>query len=65
MSSIHATSTHIENLLAVLPPLKPGTVVAINTETGDYTTGETADEALDAFEEKYGWGVPAYIHAVH
>jgi hypothetical protein len=58
-------STHVENLLAVLPPLPPGTIIVINTETGDYTTGKTEDEALTKFDEKYDWGVPAYIHVVH
>jgi len=66
MSSIHSEpSTHVENLLAVLPPLPPGTIVVINTETGDFTTGGTQDEALAAFEATYDWGVPAYIHIVH
>ena len=65
MSSIHASSTHIENLLAMLPPLPPGTIVVINTETGDYTTGSTEDEALAAFDAKYDWGVPACVHVVH
>ena len=45
--------------------LPPGTIVAINTETGDYTIGNTEEEAKDAFDEKYDWGVPAYIHVVN
>jgi hypothetical protein len=57
-------SPHVDNLLAILPPFPAGTVVVINTETGDYTTGKTEDEALDAFDEKHDWGVPAYIHTV-
>jgi hypothetical protein len=57
-------SEHVDNLLAVLPPLPAGTIVVINTETGDFTTGKTEDEALDKFEARYGWGVPAYVHSV-
>jgi hypothetical protein len=41
-----------------------GTVIAINSETGDYTTGASAEEALRAFEARYGWGVAAYVHVV-
>jgi hypothetical protein len=55
-------SVHVDNLLAMLPPLPAGIVVVINTETGEFTTGKTEEEALDAFEKKYEWGVPAYIH---
>jgi hypothetical protein len=58
-------SQHVDNLIAVLPPLPVGTIVVINTETGDYTTGKTEDEAMDAFDAKYDWGVPAYIHVAH
>ena len=58
-------STHVENLLAILPPLPPGTIVVFNTETGDYIIGSTEDQALEAFGEKYDWGVPAYVHVVH
>lgn len=56
---------HMDNLIPLLPPLPPGTIVVINTETGEFTTGKTEEEALDAFEEKYEWGVPAYIHVVN
>jgi hypothetical protein len=55
----------MDNLIPLLPPLPPGTIVVINTETGEFTTGKTEEEALDAFEEKYEWGVPAYIHVVN
>jgi hypothetical protein len=58
-------SVHVDNLLAVLPPLPVGTIVVINTENGDYTVGKTEDEAFDAFDAKYDWGVPAYVHVVH
>jgi hypothetical protein len=58
-------SEHVDNLLAVLPPLPAGTIVVINTETGEFTTGKTEAEALNAFDDKYDWGVPAYIHVVH
>ena len=55
---------HSDAMLSNLPDLPEGTVVVINTETGDYIVGETEDAALDAFEQKYDWGVPAYVHVV-
>jgi hypothetical protein len=64
MSSIHVASSHVANLLAVLPPLPTGTIVVINTETGEFTTGPTEAKAFEAFEDRYGWGVPAYVHCV-
>ena len=56
---------HSDAMLAFLPELPEGTVVVINTETGDYIIGENEDSALDAFEQKFDWGVPAYVHVVH
>ena len=56
---------HCEAMLANVPKLPVGTVVVINTETGEYIVGETEAAALDAFEQKYDWGVPAYVHIVH
>jgi hypothetical protein len=49
---------------SVLADVQPGTVVAVNAETGDYVTAATEDAALEAFEAKYGWGVPAVVHVV-
>lgn len=49
---------------AELAALAPGTVVAINAETAEFTVGKTEDAALDAFEERFGWGVPACVHVV-
>ena len=55
---------HSETMAAYLPKLPDGTVVVINTETGEYIAGESQAAALEAFEKKFDWGVPAYVHVV-
>ena len=56
---------HSDAMLGMLPELPEGTVVVINTETGEFIVGQTEAAALDAFEQKFDWGVPAYVHVVH
>ena len=55
---------HCTAMVANLPTLPNGTVVVVNTETGEYIVGETQAAALEAFEQKFDWGVPAYVHVV-
>jgi hypothetical protein len=47
-----------------LAGVRPGSVVAVNAETGDFVIAPTEAAALDAFEEEFGWGVPAVVHVV-
>ena len=55
---------HSDAMLGNLPKLPEGTVVVINTETGEFIIGQTEAAALDAFDQKFDWGVPAYVHVV-
>lgn len=58
-------SSALEKVVAPLGALPPGTVVVVNTETGETVMGATHDSALEAFETKYGWGVPAAVYVVN
>jgi hypothetical protein len=58
-------SAAIEQVMQVaLAEAPPGSVVALNAETGEFVTAPTEDAALEAFEAEYGWGVPAVVHVV-
>jgi hypothetical protein len=47
-----------------LSQLPPRTVVAINAETGEIVAAASEEAALTAFEERFGWGVPACVHVI-
>jgi hypothetical protein len=58
------TTQDIDRVVGSLTGLPAGSVVAVNAETGEYVTATTEADALEAFEERYGWGVPAVVQVV-
>lgn len=44
--------------------LPRGTVLVINTESGEYVAAQSERAALDLFAERFGWGVPGYVYMV-
>ena len=49
---------------AELARLPAGTVVVIDVETGAYVTGETAIEAMDAYDRTIGPDRTGYVHRI-
>ena len=59
-----AGAAWLEKKRAELALLPIGTVVVIDVETGEYVTGKTRLEAMDAYDSKIGphrWG---FVHQV-